>query len=184
MCDLCVCVCVRGYCNRHHTLALILADQPTNRVNQVCLRDSNIVNAGNLNKGLYMINHGEVDVLGVAIRRQSRHRRPSLDHAAANVFSRNVALDRLKDGDFFGHVEVSAVEWSGVECSAVERTSSLRFVAVFGLICWPSFRDHCVPARGCLLVRWSVDCCAVRSFVRSSHAGVRAVQRQHVQRAL
>jgi hypothetical protein len=37
---------------------------------EVCLRDSDIVRAGDLNQGLYFVNHGEVEVLGVAMRRE------------------------------------------------------------------------------------------------------------------
>jgi len=71
------------------------------------------VRACDLNDGLYMINHGEVDILGVVARRAVRGKRLTIystneagDSTVPTCASRVVAIDKLSDGDFFGDVEV------------------------------------------------------------------------------
>lgn len=70
-----------------------------------------------------MINHGEVDVLGVAIL---RHRRKNhhANKVTRNFLSKNVSVDRLKDGDFFGDVEVRM--HAGVPLSSLRTRKGLR----------------------------------------------------------
>lgn len=67
---------------------------------EVCLSGADIMKAGDLNEGLYFINHGEVEVVGVAIRRDDEHSRKwegyALDKVSRSISQRSPIPARIR----------------------------------------------------------------------------------------